>query len=123
MNRTNIYLSDGQKERLQAESERTGLSSSEIIRRAIDYWFELRADRVELPVDEEVEGLTDDPYEVQIIRRLERLEEVIWRVVPDEELDEMEKAAKKFGQRMKDASGEERAEPVFKKARKGKEGQ
>jgi predicted DNA-binding protein len=123
MNRTNIYLSDEQRERLHAESERTGLSSSEIIRRAIDHWFDQRGDHIELPVDEEVEGLIDDPYEVQIIKRLERLEKAIWRVVPEEEMDEMDKAAVKFGQRMKDASGEGRAKPVFKKARKGKEGQ
>ena len=44
MHRTNIYLTDQQVERLNAESERTGLSSAEIIRRAIDLYLGAASD-------------------------------------------------------------------------------
>ncbi len=36
MDRINIYISKKQKEKLKAESKRTGISVSELIRRSID---------------------------------------------------------------------------------------
>lgn len=39
MNRVNFHLTEQQVERLKAESERTGLSVAELIRRAIDAYL------------------------------------------------------------------------------------
>ena len=41
MIRVNYHLTDQQIERLNAESERTGLSSAEIIRRAVDLYLDV----------------------------------------------------------------------------------
>jgi predicted DNA-binding protein len=46
--RTNIYLTDIQVKRLQMMSKKTGLTASELVRRAIDeYWerFEKKANK------------------------------------------------------------------------------
>ena len=40
MIRTNVHLTEKQLQRLRSESERTGLSVAEIIRRAVDIWQE-----------------------------------------------------------------------------------
>ncbi len=45
MRRTNIHLTDAQRDRLQAESIVTGLRPAELVRRAIDLTYPPRDDR------------------------------------------------------------------------------
>lgn len=79
MHRTNIYLSDEQRDWLQRESERVDMSQAEIIRRALDYWIELKSS----PLQQSVEVLSEEPYPdpvphkpfvVEIRERLELIE-------------------------------------------------
>ena len=47
MERTQIYLTSVQRKKLREKSNESGLPLSEIIRRAIDHYFELREYRKE----------------------------------------------------------------------------
>lgn len=52
MKRTNIYLSDEQRERLQRLADRVGLREAELIRRAIDRFLDQEETRLRIQAAE-----------------------------------------------------------------------
>lgn len=52
MRRTNIYLSDEQRERLQRLADRIGLREAELIRRAIDRFLDQEETRLRIQATE-----------------------------------------------------------------------
>jgi predicted DNA-binding protein len=70
--RMNFYLTEVQVKRLQAMSKKTGLTASELIRRAIDEYWE-RMDKTKLKSEEEIKAIKkqiDD--EIKALKSLNR---------------------------------------------------
>jgi len=105
MHRTNIYLSDEQRAWLQKESERVDMTQAEIIRRALDYWIELKSS----PLQQSIEVLSDEPYPdpagrkpfvVEIRERLELIEYFMRANLTDEGAERLKEDAERRTQEL-----------------------
>lgn len=99
MHRTNIYLSDEQRAWLQLESKRVDMPQSEIIRRALDYWIELKSN----PAEQALEVLADaqypdpigrQPFFEDIHHRLGLIEHYIKAMLTPEAAERLEEMSK-----------------------------